>query len=927
MSLPQLRVRTEFSFRNCYGPIDRVAARLQDIGTPLAGIVDTRGTWGHVQWEKALAGTSVTPAFGCELTHSAGRLWVLATDPRAFYRSVSLWDDDPAALAGCLRFAGAANLPPELIDYVDINPRSMKKTLAAVELAERIGKPLVLTSDNDYPAPEDEMRFLAWDDSKKRTPQHILTADELRDAFWYLPNDVFDEAYKNTFAAAQRVAGVKLQRAPMIRVDGDLRAMVDEGKAARLAAGQIEEWTDTYEARLQRELALIQEKDYDSYFLIVADLVQWSKTKMLVGPARGSSAGSLVCYLLRITEVDPIPHGLIFERFIDVNRDDLPDIDIDFNDKKRELAFEYLEQKWGKENVARIGSVNRLKPRSVMAHAGKKLGIPHGATFAVLNVLIEYSSGDSRYGKGLEDTLANTQPGREFTERYPEASLIGELENHASHTGVHAAGIIVSNEPVIEFCTVRDGVAQVDKKDAEYLNLLKIDALGLRTLGVIEDAGVVTPEELYKLRHDDPAVLAVFNEQRFSGVFQFEGPAQRRVSAQVDINSFQRIDHVTALARPGPLGGGAAGTYVDRAAGREPVSYQHPSMESYLEETFGVVLYQEQVMRIVRELGQFSWEETSTIRKAMSGRKGKEFFDRRGEIFAEGAAKQGIGLDHAVAIWNEICSFGAWGMNKSHTTSYAVISYWCAFMKCYHPLEYAAACLRSAKDDEQVIELLREMAAEGIEAIAFDPDLSDRNWRAVDGKLVGGYTNLVGIGPVKAATYVHKRETEGLTDADYAALAKLKCKFSDLRPAHTLWGHIYANPDAFYIRGPVKEFADLRDGDEHAVICKLVRKVRRDENEAMLIAKRGGERKSGQTLFIDLHCVDDSMSKPVTVRIRPRLWKAHGESIADTAQEGKDWFLVRGRWLEQFSMMIVSRIKRLEPPGAQDGKTQRTAAV
>jgi DNA polymerase III alpha subunit len=279
-------------------------------------------------------------------------------------------------------------------------------------------------------------------------------------------------------------------------------------------------------------------------------------------------------------------------------------------------------------------------------------------------VLIEYSSGDSRYGKGLEDTLTTTQPGKDFLERFPEAVLMTELENHASHTGVHAAGFIVANEPVTEYCTVRDGVAQIDKKDAEYLNLLKMDVLGLRTLGVIEDSGCVTAEELYNLPLTDPEVFRIFNEAKFSGVFQFEGAAQRRVSVQIPVSEFQQIDHITALARPGPLGGGAANTYINRNAGREETTYKHESMRKYLEDTRGVVLYQEQVMRIVKELGDFSWEDTSVIRKAMSGRKGKEFFDRHGEKFAAGAAQHGIDAETAKAIWNEIVNFGAWGMNK-----------------------------------------------------------------------------------------------------------------------------------------------------------------------------------------------------------------------------------------------------------------------
>ena len=920
--IPLLRCRTEHSYKTVYGPVETVAERLRKLGCEVGGAVDTHGTWGHVPWQRELRERGIDPAFGTELVipDERGRkpvAWCLAEDIKAFYNLSSNFDgtaEELAQASGVVRFAGDALTDPETFDYVDLNHQSLLAARRALNLAKHTNMPLCLAPVNDYPGPEHYDKFMAWADNTKMAAQHMMGMKELRAAYHWLDDFQFRKACNNAYEVGQRVRGIELPVAPMISVDGDLWKLVKEGMKYRLKAGHIEKWDTEYEKRLQREMAMIFAKKYESYFIVVADLVAWSKERMLVGPARGSSAGSLVCYLLRITEVDPLPHGLLFERFIDVNRDDLPDIDIDFSDTRRHLAFEYLAEKYGQPNVARIGSINTLKPRSAMAHVCKKLGINPGATFPVLNVLIEYSSGDARYGKGLEDTLENTQPGRDFMATYPEAKLMGELEGHATHTGIHAAGIIVSNVPVIDYCTVRDGVAQLDKKDAEKLNLLKIDALGLRTLGVIEDTGCVTGEELFALKMDDPEVFSVFNDEKFSGLFQFEGAAQRSVSRQVYIDSFQQIDHITALARPGPLGGGASDHYINRAAEREEIEYTHPTMRDYLEETLGVVLYQEQVMRIVRELGDFSWEETSVIRKAMSGRKGKEFFDRRGAIFAKGAAKKGVDPDVANDIWDQICSFGAWGMNKSHTVSYAMISYWCAYMKRYHPIEYAAALMRNAKDDSQIIEMLRELSAEGIKYVPFDPELSEANWTARDGKLIGGYLNLVGIGPVKAARYVQKRATEGLTEKDLATLGKLKCKYKELRPAHALWGHIYDNPHEYNVFNRIEEFADMEDYSEPAAICQLIRKERRDENETRRIAKRGGRVYDGDTLFLDMFVVDDSVAQPIRLRIKPRQWKTIGIKLADRAVNNEDWFLVRGKWLGQFSMMTVHKIKCLTNP-------------
>lgn len=916
--MPQLRVRTEFTFRRAYGPIARVAEVLAAQQCPFAGIVDG-GTWGHVRWERALIKRGIQPGFGVELPVQleSGRkplAWALAEDTKAFYQFTSAMpqtEADWAKARGLIRFAGAALTDPEAFDYVDINPSSLVRTQNALQLARRTRRRVVLTSDNSFPHPDDLDAFEAISDGRKVTPQHLLEDSDWRRAFWMLNDSQFRTAKRNTQEVAERLADVKLQTAPIIQVPGSLVELVSIGKDERLLLGHITAWSEAYESRLQRELVLIAQKQYESYFLVVADLVRWAKERMLVGPARGSSAGSLVCYLLRITEIDPLVHDLLFERFIDINRNDLPDIDIDFNDQKREAIFGYLADKYGRECVARIGNVNTLKPRSVMAEVGKRMGVPANATFAVRNVLIEYSSGDSRYGKGLEDTLTTTKPGQDFLRKYPEASVMGTVEGHAWHTGVHAAGVIVANVPVTDYCTVKEGVAQLDKPDAEYLGLLKIDALGLRTLGVIEDSGVVTAEQLYAMPLDDPKVFEVFNDGKFSGVFQFEGAAQRRVARQIPVTAFKQIDHITALARPGPLGGGATNHYINRNQGRESVVFRHPSMERYLGPTMGVVLYQEQVMNISREIGRFSWEVVSEIRKAMSGRKGKEYFDRRGEEFVVGAATLGMPTEDAEIVWSEICTFGAWGMNKSHTVSYAVISYWCAWMKAYHPIEYAAACLRNAKDDEQLIEMLREIVADGVPYTPFDPDLSERNWVARNGRLVGGFSNLVGIGPVKAAHYVSLRNAGKLTDKDRAKLASLPIKCADLRPAHTLWHDIYNSPDSHNIHGRVKEIADLTDDENAVVVCQIVKRERRDENETVRLARREGVRKEGQTQFLDVFVVDDSISKPVLLRIRPRMWESYGEALADRAVDGKDWLLVRGRWLHQFSMLIVEKVKCL----------------
>lgn len=955
--IPQLRCRTEFTFRDggrdiaTFAPVGRMGARLAEIEAPAAGIVDG-GTWGHVRWAKEMSKRGVAPLFGTELTvvQPDGRkpkAWALAADTKDFYRfSTAARRDDAdvealfASSPGIVRFAGGALTNPDTFDYIDVNPGSPFSQLAAKRLHQLTGRPLVLTGDNLYASPGDYAAFMAISGRSKVTPAHVLDVEELRRAIPVLDDDQFHLAMLNTCEAAERCA-TELPVAPMISFPGDLDKAAYDGAMMRVSKGHIAAWTAEYDARLRRELLAIAEKGFESYFFVVADLIAWSKQRMLVGPGRGSSAGSLVCYCLGITEVDPLPHGLLFERFIDLTRKDLPDIDIDFSDTKRHLCFEYLAEKYGAENVARIGNVNTMKPKTVMGKIGEVFGIPQPEVFGLLNVLIEYSSGDTRYGHSLEDTLKLTDTGRAFVARHPEAALMGEIENHATHTGVHAAGVIVSNVRVDEYCTVgKEGVAQIDKPDSEFLNLLKIDALGLSTLGVIEDAGVITGEQLYALKLDDPKVFEVMNAGKFGGVFQFEGQAQRSVAGQITIRSFQEIDHITALARPGPLGGGATTKYCDRHEGRAPIVTTHPRMAEMLADTYGVVLYQEQVMRIVREIGKFSWEQTTVIRKAMSGRKGKEFFDKQGEAFVTGAAEDGIDKETAQKIWDEICNFGAWGMNKSHTCAYAVIAYWCAWMKAHHPLEYAAACLREAgtKADGEVktLEILRELANEGTHYIPFDPALSDIDWAARDGHLVGGFRNLVGFGPAKSAAAVAARAAGAMSEKMLARIEAAPRKYTEMYPLRAEYAAAFRDPTSIgcaegsVILSAPELMSGEYDGRMVLFLAKVIKKTQRDENEALLIGRRGGEVKEGKTLFADFQLRDD-YGVPVICRIPPYRrrnrttrefesaeYEPLGRVALDRLAAGKDVVLVRGKKVPNYPMLQVLRMKCLTNPEALD---------
>lgn len=626
-----------------------------------------------------------------------------------------------------------------------------------------------------------------------------------------------------------------------------------------------------------------------------------------IGKKHKNNINSIVGYVLGCTDEKPTcaPNLILL---------DLPDIDIDFPDTKRHMVFEYLQNKYGFSHVSKMGNLNLLQPASVLEVVRKRFAIQMSDISGVKNALIDHAAGDARYGHSLEDTLAETSPGQRFADRHEiAAKCLSDLELHPSHTGVHAAAILVCNEKISDFCTVNaDGIAQIDKRDAETLNLLKIDALGLRTLGIIEDSGVVSNDQLYGMSLDDPKAFEIINSGKVSDIFQFSGQALQRASNQISVTSFQQIDHITAIARPGPLGAGMLDLYADKAAGRLPISFVIPQLEDHLGETYGLTLYQEQIMQICRVLGGFDWPTTNAVRKAMAKSAGAEVFAKFAAEFIKGA-KDRFGIDQETSgkIWDDLCAFGAYAFNKSHSVSYAVISYWCCWIKAHHPLEWAAANLRAAKDEAQTLEILREMSREGVTYTAFDPELSVENWAVRDGHLVGGVRNVKGVGPVKALAFLQDR-AEGKVDDKY--IAKLLSKgvqFSDLQEAHSLFGHFYENPSLIGVRGErIVQMAEIGDRDEAVFIAKLSKKSLESENDAKRLKKRNGKLYNGNPEFLDMKMADDSISIPITCRIRPEKYEEFGREIFELAPKGS-WFLVRGWKISGFDMFIVKKIKRL----------------
>lgn len=937
-----MRIRTGYSFRQAVGSLEDVMARIVELGWPIAPIADRASTFGWVRWKKLAEKNGLVPVFGVELAvtdsinakrptsdywtfyalHSIepiNKLVELATSQ--FRYEPLLTYDQANAAEGMLKIVGHRSVlgmvekQPNL--FVSLGPATTK---GYIKQATDLGFGLIQSSDNRYPVVDQAALFEVICGASTQTyPQHILSDDE-----WLASvKDNSNEEQRNAATAVMRrwlghKGWAALQKAKLLTPAkrSTLRAMCEVG-AAKLGVNLND---PVYSERLTRELDLIAAKDFEDYFYIIADIVQWARERMIVGPARGSSCGSLVCYLLEITTIDPIPYNLIFERFIDINRNDLPDIDIDFSDQKRKLVFDYIASKYGSDRVARLGTVAMYQPRSSVSEAGAALGVPKWKCEAALDSLIERSSGDSRALQKLEDTFKTTPAGQTLIGEYPEIMIAAKMEGHPRHNSQHAAGIIITEQPVRNFVAVdsRTGATHCDKKDAEELNFLKIDALGLTQLSVFEDALEMAGLDrlfLETIPMDNKAAFDVLNKHHYSGIFQFNGLALQGLVEQITVDHVEDLISITALARPGPLTSGGAQNWVKRKRGDQPIEYPHPLFEPYLNGTKGIVLYQEQVMEIGRKIGDLSWEDVTALRKAMSKSLGKEYFDQYGDKFKAGAVAKGIPLELTIKIWDDMCAYGAWAFNRSHSVAYGIVSYWCCWMKAHYPLEFAAASLSHEKDPDKQIQMLRELASEGIDYLPADIDLSQDKWVVgfKDGKkrLVGPVQNVKGIGPKLMQQIMSCRARgEPLPPRAEKLLTNPVTPLDSLWPVRDAFKRIMPDPAAKNIFSQPINVGDIAvKGYEYdALVFVVLRKINpRDENEVINVVKRGGRVLTGPVASLNLQIADDTGT--IFAKVNRFDYEAIGKQIVDRGGPGKCLYALKGKVPKDFKMLQVKMVR------------------
>lgn len=684
---------------------------------------------------------------------------------------------------------------PELEKTCTINP------WVAAEAAKR-GIPIVATADIHYPLPTDnKMQAILHaarrgkgtvEDAEASWEYGILLTHPLSDRYIWkrlvgtgLTGSQATSAIMATAEIAKR-CNVVLPKAdrlryPLRKQAGSSEELIwkwlREGWRYRSATNKrMIQMRDVYVPRVKYEMSLIVDKDYIDYFLMLSDSVSWAKDAGIpVGPARGSAAASLCCYLLRITEIDPMPFpNMLFERFIDINRTDEPDVDLDFDDERREELTVHMTELYGEDHVAKIGTYTKYRGKNALDDVARVFNIKPWEIQPIKDLMIERSGGDSRLDSSLEDTFTMFKQAHDVLLKYPDLKRAVMLEGNYRAMSVHAAGLVISNDPLVDNVAyytqydkddkVKNRVMSVDKKDASYLGLLKADFLGLKTMGMIRRSLEMIDmplTDLYTIPLDDPKVLAAFKRNDVIGVFQFSGGATKIVNGDVSPDNFLELCDINALSRPGPLHSGTTSDYINIKHGRMKPDHLHPIIDNITQYTQYCIIYQEQILQVLKEIGGLPWTHINQIRNIISHKEGAAAFDKVGRLdFIQGAYDQhGISEKNAVHIFNRLVTAGQYAFNCAHCVSYSMLGYWQMYLKVYHPYAFYAGNL--IKFDKNEYALLRDALNHGIKILGPDLDESQATWIASADGIRGGFEQIQGIGKTTGPLIVRDRDTNG----------------------------------------------------------------------------------------------------------------------------------------------------------------------
>ncbi len=529
---------------------------------------------------------------------------------------------------------------------------------------------------------------------------------------------------------------------------------------------------ETYRKRLDHEINVIQKMGFPGYFLIVADFINWAKDqKIPVGPGRGSGAGSLAAYSMRITDIDPIPYGLIFERFLNIERKSMPDFDIDFCQERRGEVLQYVQKRYGgTDHVAQIITYGSMKARAVIRDVGRALALPFADVDRIAKLIPEQLKITIKDAIKMEPRLKHAQDSDPQVKELLSVAQV--LEGLARHTSTHAAGVVISPEPIVEYLPLCKGpkgetLTQYDMKYTEMTGLIKFDFLGLKTLTVIDRTIKLIENDLgYQLEidiipMDDQKTYDLLCRGDALGVFQLESSGMRGLLMSMKPEVFTDLIALVALYRPGPMESGMVGTYVDTKHGKIPVVYPLPQLKEVLEETYGVIVYQEQVMKIANILANYTLGDADILRRAM-GKKVPAIMAAEKEKFMAGAEKNNIPEEKAKYIFDLMAKFAGYGFNKSHSAAYALIAYQTAYLKAHYPAQFMAALLScDMNNTDKIVTYINECRDHEIEVLPPDINESDQDFTVINDRIRFGLAAVKNVGDAALDSIIEERRQDG----------------------------------------------------------------------------------------------------------------------------------------------------------------------
>lgn len=623
-----------------------------------------------------------------------------------------------------------------------------------------------------------------------------------------------------------------------------------------------------------------------------------------------NDCNSIISYVTGITDEKPDTKRLPFYL-----SHDFPDIDSDVNDKFRPKVVKYIEKTYGKDKVKTISNITTFKPKSAIGEFGKFLRIPVWDLEETKNAILDRAGGDNRASFCIEDTFKDTEPGKQLIKDYPEIGLVKYIEGHAKNKGKHAAGVIISNSPLTDFCGIdnRADTIHMNKYDAEAINLLKVDILGLRTLSVLQDTAELAGfdfHDFYNIDLEEPGIYDVYKDQRLSGIFQFEGATMARLNQEVPMECFDDVAASQALARPGALSSGGASKYIDIKNGKIEPFYYSETHKNITKSTFGIIVYQESMMRVAREMANFSWEDVGKLRKAASKSMGDEYFATFKPKFINGCQSFG-GLSEKLAkqLWKDVASSGSYSFNLSHAVSYGVISNWCSWSKNYHGLHFVASILNNPKTEKDSLKVLREFYdKENLHYESVNPDVSlELKWAVKDGLLIGGLLNINGFGVRKAQEAIKMKKSEiNFTPSIITSMINPKTKYDILFPCDFHWYMVYNNPYEYTADNlPISYIKDVQKKGQYWAIGQLIYYDDINLNDYVHIQKRGGDRiEDGFDRKIVFRLEDDT---DVITMIVSRFDYLNLKDIVLRGKIDETWFLVRGEIIFKDARIFMAK--------------------